>query len=518
MFPPPPVQPPAPSPMPCAQWELDMDLRHHIQHCACTCNHMGYGNYMDYQFIRSAETTCMSEHGPPVRLLNGAVRCNGQARTLLATAGSISSSDSSDDVKAILEVRLRPWVVTCLVCLLVAGLCLGLGWPLSLSGSPPPPPPKDTLEQRLDIVRRILSEVPLIDGHNDLPWNIRSFVHNQLALFNFSVDLTEVDPWSRSNWSHTDLPRLRAGLVGAQFWSAYVPCGSQYMDAVHITMEQIDVIRRLVELYSRDLQFVSSASGILEAHRAGKIASLVGVEGGHSLASSLAVLRMYYSLGARYLTLTHTCHTPWAGCCVGQDEENDGLSHFGSLVVRELNRLGMLVDLSHTSVRTMEDALNVTQAPVIFSHSSAFHLCNSTRNVPDHVLKLVALNGGIVMVNFYSMFITCNQSATLQDVIAHINYIRKVAGEDHVGIGAGYDGINLPPRGLEDVSRYPYLFATLLEDPNWDEARLKKLAGLNFLRVFAKAEEVRDSWSTDPQAVAEELYPQRSGADCVEDS
>ncbi|XP_046660577.1 dipeptidase 1-like [Homalodisca vitripennis] len=512
MFPPPPVVPPAPSPLHCSQWELDMDLRHHIQHCACTCNHMGYGNYMDYQ------TTCLSEHGPPVRLINGAIRCNGQARTLLATAGSISSSNSSEEVKAVLEVRLRPWVITCLACLLLTALALGVGWPLALTSSPPPASPTGTLEQRLDIVRRILSEIPLIDGHNDLPWNIRSFVHNQLVLFNFSTDLTEVEPWSRSNWSHTDLPRLRAGLVGAQFWSAYVPCGSQYGDAVQITMEQIDVIRRLTDLYSRDLQFVSSVAGIKEAHRSGKIGSLVGVEGGHSLASSLAVLRMYYSLGARYLTLTHTCHTPWAGCCVGQDEQNDGLSHFGSLVVRELNRLGMLVDLSHTSVRTMEDTLNVTQAPVIFSHSSAFHLCNSTRNVPDHVLKLVALNGGIVMVNFYSLFITCNQSSTLQDVIAHINYIRRVAGEDHVGIGAGYDGINLTPRGLEDVSKFPYLFAALLEDPEWNETRIKKLAGLNFLRVFSRAEQVRDSWSPEGPAVAEELLLQRPPTECAPES
>ncbi|XP_075225894.1 dipeptidase 1-like [Lycorma delicatula] len=366
----------------------------------------------------------------------------------------------------------------------------------------------------------------LLIMHNDLPWNIRKFVHNQLGQFNFSWDLRQIEPWSKSNWSHTDLPRLRAGLVGAQFWSAYSPCGSQFLDAVQVTMEQIDVIRRLTDVYSTDLQLVSSVAGLKEAHRKGRIASLIGVEGGHSLGSSLGVLRMYYDLGARYLTLTHTCHTPWAGCCVGpedqnsvSEDDNQGLSHFGSLVVRELNRLGMLVDLSHTSVRTMEDALNVSIAPIIFSHSSAFALCNSTRNVPDHVLKLVALNGGIVMVNFYSYFITCNQSSSLEDVIAHINHIRSVAGEDHVGIGAGYDGINSTPRGLEDVSQYPNLFATLMEDPSWGEEQLKKLAGLNFIRVFSTAEQVRDKWKYEGVSAVEELFaassPVRPPSDCV---
>ncbi|KAG8252407.1 hypothetical protein J6590_057832 [Homalodisca vitripennis] len=574
----------------------------HLIACALTIQKgragpISVGTVLNRDIDHNWSTTCLSEHGPPVRLINGAIRCNGQARTLLATAGSISSSNSSEEVKvvvalkvdwpvmlsysrvrAVLEVRLRPWVITCLACLLLTALALGVGWPLALTSSPPPATPTGTLEQRLDIVRRILSEIPLIDGHNDLPWNIRSFVHNQLVLFNFSTDLTEVEPWSRSNWSHTDLPRLRAGLVGAQFWSAYVPCGSQYGDAVQITMEQIDVIRRLTDLYSRDLQFVSSVAGIKEAHRSGKIGSLVGVEGGHSLASSLAVLRMYYSLGARYLTLTHTCHTPWAGCCVGQDEQNDGLSHFGSLVVRELNRLGMLVDLSHTSVRTMEDTLNVTQAPVIFSHSSAFHLCNSTRNVPDHVLKLVLTkfswhqertsvleNKAIIGVLYTSLKRGDRDGElllavhNLQPIVhpagcncydasdnfsisrhffkrldiwtlglrgycsegtaqTHINYIRRVAGEDHVGIGAGYDGINLTPRGLEDVSKFPYLFAALLEDPEWNETRIKKLAGLNFLRVFSRAEQVRDSWSPEGPAVAEELLLQRPPTECAPES
>ncbi|KDR07676.1 Dipeptidase 1, partial [Zootermopsis nevadensis] len=353
--------------------------------------------------------------------------------------------------------------------------------------------------------------------HNDLPWNVRKFVHNQILSFNFTADLEKVDPWARSNWSHTDLPRLRRGMVGAQvssayhklcvasqFWSAYVPCDAQYLDAVQLTLEQIDLIKRLADLNPEHLTLVTSVKGVQETHRAGRIASLIGVEGGHSLGNSLAVLRTFYSLGARYMTVTHTCNTAWADCSVTQlqsesspstaspvdHNKGGGLTEFGKLVVREMNRLGMMVDLSHASVRTMKDALAVSKAPVMFSHSSAFALCNSSRNVPDDVLKLVALNGGIVMVNFYTYFITCNSTATITDVIAHINHIRDVAGINHVGIGAGYDGINFTPQGLEDVSKYPQLMATLLEDPSWREEDLKKLAGLNLLRVFRAVEEV----------------------------
>ncbi|XP_073968658.1 dipeptidase 1-like isoform X2 [Rhodnius prolixus] len=483
--------PPMPPPPP-PQWHLDMDLRHHIQHCACTCNHMGYGNYMDYQvWAQNAAgyyycTQCLTEM--PGRMLNGSARFNCQSRALIpGTRGSVTSSSSEEE-----RLELRPWVVACLLVTVICGIGLGLALILSSSGGGDDEDSADSTEHRMDQVRRILQEVPLIDGHNDLPWNIRKFVHNQLGKFNFSDDLRMVEPWSKSNWSHTDLPRLRAGLVGAQFWSAYVPCGSQHLDAVQVTMEQIDVIKRLTQIYNTDLQFVTTVEGIREAHKSGRIASLIGVEGGHSFGSSLGVLRMFYGLGARYLTLTHTCHTPWAGCCLGDDStdpENQGLSHFGRLVVRELNRLGMLVDLSHTSFKTMEHALNVSTAPIIFSHSSAFALCNSTRNVPDYILKLVALNGGIVMVNFYTYFISCNQTATMEDVIAHINHIRKVAGDDHVGIGAGYDGINTTPSGLEDVSHYPELLATLLASGEWTELQLKKLAGLNLLRVMSTAEQ-----------------------------
>lgn len=332
--------------------------------------------------------------------------------------------------------------------------------------------------------------------HNDLPWNYKTFARNKVKNVNFNDDLRTVEPWSKSIWSHTDLPRLRKGMVGAQFWSAYVPCrASSYHAIIKQTIEQIDSIRVFINYYPNHLQFADSAEGIRKAHSSGQIASLIGLEGGHTIDHSLEVLRSYYNSGVRYLTLTHSCSTLWASCCYGSGAVHNadkGISLFGHVVIKELNRLGMIIDLSHTSVRTMEDTLNITLAPVIFSHSCVFALCNNTRNVPDHILKLLALNGGLVMVSFYSYYLTCNESSTMDDVIAHINYVRDIAGEDYVGIGAGYDGINYTAAGLEDVSRYPRLFATLMKDPSWGETQIKKLAGLNFLRVFERVEQVRD--------------------------
>ncbi|XP_049831891.1 dipeptidase 1-like [Schistocerca gregaria] len=333
--------------------------------------------------------------------------------------------------------------------------------------------------------------------HNDLPWNIRKFARNRLANLTFGLDLRAVRPWAASAWSHTDLPRLRAGHVAAQFWAAYVPCEAQHRDAVRLALEQVDVVRRLAARYAPPLAFCTSAADIESSHQAGRICSLVGVEGGHSLGGSLSVLRTLYAVGVRYLTLTSTCNTPWADCSLvdnpGQRSENKGLTKFGKVVVREMNRLGMMVDLSHVSVRTMEDALAASRAPVIFSHSSARALCNSSRNVPDSVLRKVALNRGLVMVNFYSQFLTCSQDATVADAAAHIEHVRGVAGVDSVGLGAGYDGINSTPRGLEDVSGYPALFAHLLATGRWSEADLRKLAGLNMLRVMRAAEQMRDA-------------------------
>ncbi|KAK9310343.1 hypothetical protein QLX08_000339 [Tetragonisca angustula] len=339
-------------------------------------------------------------------------------------------------------------------------------------------------KERLETVRQVLSEVPLIDGHNDLPWNIRNFVHNQLAEFDFE-DLRQVTPWSKSAWSQTDLVRLHQGMVGGQFWAAYVPCESQHLNAVQLTLEQVDLIKRLIEKYSQHMQFAASSTEILHAHAKGRIASLIGVEGGHSLGSSLAVLRTLYQLGVRYLTLTHTCNTPWAKSSSVEDEDEDGggLTAFGKAVVQEMNRLGMLIDLSHTARATMRDALRASKAPVIFSHSSAFAICNSSRNVPDDILK---------------------QLATVSDVAEHIYYIRNLIGVDHIGVGGDFDGINKTPRGLEDVSKYPELFAELLRSGKWDVYDLKKVAGLNLLRVLQKVEKVRDDMRTAGMTPSEE--------------
>ncbi|KAL6435441.1 hypothetical protein ACFW04_005432 [Cataglyphis niger] len=342
--------------------------------------------------------------------------------------------------------------------------------------------------ERLETVRQVLSEVPLIDGHNDLPWNIRNFLHNQLADFDFDKDLRQVAPWSKSAWSQTDLVRLRQGMVGGQFWAAYVPCESQHLNAVQLTLEQVDLIKRLIEKYSQHMQFAASSREILEAHGRGRIASLIGVEGGHSLGSSLAVLRTLYQLGVRYLTLTHTCNTPWAKSSSVEDDDEDGggLTTFGKAVVQEMNRLGMLIDLSHTARATMRDALRVSKAPLIFSHSSAFAICNSSRNVPDDILKQLADNGGLVMVTFYNYFVKCGPQASVSDVAEHIYYIRNLIGVDHIGVGGDFDGINKTPRGLEDVSRYPELFAELLRSGKWNVLDLKKVAGLNLLRVLTQ--------------------------------
>ena len=371
------------------------------------------------------------------------------------------------------------------------------------------PWPKNSEERKI-FVRKLLSEVPLVDGHNDLPWNIRKFIHNKLNTVNFTHDLRSVSPWSRSPWSHTDLKRLREGMVGAQLWVAYAPCGSQHKDAVQVTLEQIDLIKRFVAQYPEHMRFANDSAGLSEAHAEGKVASLISVESGHSIGTSLAVLRMFHRLGAVSLTLTHTCNTPWADCSQvdkpGVPPEHGGLTEFGKTVVREMNRLGMIVDLSHSSHQTSLDAIHTSEAPVIFSHSSAHGICNSTRNVHDDVLRVVGQRGGLVMVNFFSHFLTCSNSSSIYHVVEHLNHIRAIAGVDCVGIGASYDGINSAPHMLEDVSKYPELFSALLASGTWTLEDLKKLAGLNFIRVFKEVEEV----SARLQAVlpiAEEVIP-----------
>lgn len=439
--------------------------------------------------------------------------------------------DDDEDEDERTKVRGGGWCVRVTVVVVMGALGALLLLPLLLSPpvSAPPPPREDegapppTEREALAAVDRLLIDTPLVDAHNDLPWNVRMFVRNRLLGLNLS-SLAQLEPWSRSAFSHTDLARLRQGRVGAQFWSAYVPCAAQHRDAVQLTLEQIDVIKRLVRLHPSHLALATSHTDILLAHRRGLIASLIGVEGGHSLGSSLAVLRQLYELGARYLTLTHKCDTPWARCSATAEPEHgehgehsrEQLSAFGLAVVREMNRLGMVVDLSHASEGTARQAIAASRAPVMFSHSGARALCDNPRNVPDEVLRLLPANGGVLMVTFYARLLTCNATARLVDVVRHIEHVRDVAGVRHVGLGAGYDGINGTPTGLEDVSGYPRLLASLLRRPGWTEGDVRLLAGLNVLRVLARAETVRDELREGGELPAEErLAPQATHAPCA---
>ncbi|XP_066961162.1 dipeptidase 1-like [Macrobrachium rosenbergii] len=379
--------------------------------------------------------------------------------------------------------------------------------PCSASPLPVRVSPNAPFQERLEAAHNLLQESPLIDGHNDLPWNLRMFLHNKLHSFNLSADLTEEKPWRKSPFSHTDLPRLRKGHVAAQFWSVYVPCETQYLNTVQLLMEQVDVIKRMIAASPQETTLVTSPEGIETEFKRGRVSSLLGVEGGHSLASSMGVVRALYDLGVRYITLTHKCHTPWAECSEsGSSEANaKGLTPFGKEIIQELNRLGIMIDLSHSSSQTVSDVLSASKAPVIFSHSASRALCDIERNVPDDILSEMTANGGLVMVSFYNDFLTCSPTATIQDVVDHINHIRLKAGIDHVGLGAGYDGINRTPAGLEDVSKYPELFAELLKDPSWTIKDLKKLAGLNLLRVFSRVQEIRNM--LEDETPSEEIIP-----------
>ncbi|CAK9827946.1 Dipeptidase 1 [Anthophora retusa] len=403
---------------------------------------------------------------------------------------------------------VRKWIVMAGFFFLGCALVVGVGLPLALELRS-----SHLLEARLQVVRRMLSEIPLIDGHNDFAWNLRKHQGStKLQDFPFDEDLSRNASWG-SQWQ-TDLVRLRQGIVGGQFWSVYVPCEAQFLDAVQLTLEQIDVVRRLAARYPKRIRLVTSSKELEKAHKDGVIGSLVGIEGGHSIGTSMAVLRSFHRLGARYMTLTHKCNTPWADSCSVEDPNSDaafdfhsdGLSVFGKAVVREVNRLGMLVDLSHVSIRTMRDALAVSKGPVIFSHSAARALCNSSSNVPDDVLRNLSVNGGLVMVSFDSAHLSCSDKASMRDVIAHINHIRRIAGVNHVGLGAGYDGISSPPVGLPDVSAYPLLLAELTRDRRWSASDIKKLVGGNLLRVMREAENQAATMSH--QFPAEELIPQ----------
>ena len=327
--------------------------------------------------------------------------------------------------------------------------------------------------------RRILQSTPLIDGHNDLAWAIRRDSVSPL-------DVGAYDLRKRTR-GHTDLERLAKGMVGGQFWSVYVPGEVRDSGFARLQLEQIDIARRFIEMYPERLQLALDARDMRNAFRRKRIGSVIGMEGGHVIENSLGTLRAYHALGARYLTLTHNVTLDWADAA-SDSARHGGLTEFGREVVREMNRLGMLVDQSHTSPGTMSDALDVTEAPVIFSHSNARALADVPRNVPDSILRRLPRNGGIVMVTFVPGFVTTTGGpATLSQVADHIDHIKRVAGSDHVGIGGDFDGISVVVQGLEDVSTYPALFAELARR-GWSDGDLRKLAGENILRVMERAE------------------------------
>ncbi|XP_069596270.1 dipeptidase 2-like [Ranitomeya imitator] len=336
----------------------------------------------------------------------------------------------------------------------------------------------DDLSQR---AQNLMESNPLIDGHNDFALQIRRLHNNRLSKINLRNITT----------TRTNLDKLKTGHVGAQFWSAYVLCSAQDKDAVRLALEQIDVIKRMCNEYE-ELEFVTSSQGIESTK---KIACLIGLEGGHIIDSSLPALRMFYELGARYMTLTHTCNTPWAETSSRGAhtfyQGTSSLTNFGKEVVKEMNRIGMIIDLSHTSFSTSREVLAISEAPVIFSHSAVFARCTIDRNVPDDILLSIKKNGGLVMVNFHTEFIACSKTANISTLADHFDYIKNLTGPESVGIGGDYDGVNGFPDGLEDVSKYPLLITELLRR-GWQDYEIKGVLRENFLRVFRHVERVRD--------------------------
>jgi membrane dipeptidase len=327
---------------------------------------------------------------------------------------------------------------------------------------------------------RVLATTPLIDGHNDLPWAIRN---SEVAPHDVAADghnLRETTSF------HTDIDRLRAGRVGGQFWSVYIPFEASEEGAAKVQLEQIDIGLQIIERYPEAFELALTASDLESAFGRGRIASMLGMEGGHAIENSLGSLRAYYAMGVRYMTLTHNGTLDWADACC-DEARHGGLSEFGKEVVREMNRMGMLVDISHTSPETMNDVLDVAEAPVIWSHSSARGLHEHPRNVPDQVLRRLPENGGVVMVTFVPQFLTSNDEATIGDVADHIEHVVNLAGIDHVGLGSDYDGIESTPVGLEDVSKFPALLAELSRR-GWSEEDMAKVAGENVLRAWREAE------------------------------
>lgn len=376
--------------------------------------------------------------------------------------------------------------------------------------------------------RALHLSVPMFDGHNDYPWEVRERAGKDPA----KLDIRNI----RTD-TMTDIPRMRQGGVGAQFWSVYVPASLAGQRAVTATLEQIDIVHRMIARYPDDFALALTADDVQRIFGEGRIASLIGMEGGHAIDSSLGALRMFARLGARYMTLTHSKNVPWADSAT-DTPEHGGLTAFGEEVVREMNRLGMLVDMSHVSEETMDDVLRVTRAPVIFSHSSARALCDHPRNVPDAVLRQLPKNGGVVMVSFVPGFTTPEAAAwdtaheaesarferlspkdeaavkaglsswmadhprpkvTVAQVADHVDHVRKLAGIDHVGYGSDFDGITSTPTGLEDVSTFPALTAELLRR-GYTELEVKKVLGLNLLRVMRAAEATAARMAAAPPA------------------
>ena len=366
--------------------------------------------------------------------------------------------------------------------------------------------------------RRIHNSTFVFDGHNDLPYTLRK---------DDSSSFTKMDISKSQPSIHTDIPRLRKGNVGAQYWSVYVPASTAYRgEALSQTLEQIDIVHAMVEKYPETFTFTRNYQQIVAARRQGKIASLIGVEGGHSIEDSMANLHRLFELGARYMTLTHSDTLSWADSAT-DETKHDGLNAFGEAVVREMNKIGMIIDLSHVSEATMHDALDISTAPIMFSHSSARSVANHVRNVPDVVLKRISENGGIVMVNFFSGFVdpeaaeimsnmfdvsrelrkkyeddddysaamarwrTANPypSGTIYDVVDHIDHLVKVAGVEHVGIGSDFDGVSKLPLGLEDVSTYPRITQLLLER-GYSRRNIGKIMSGNMMRVIRQVERV----------------------------
>lgn len=415
-------------------------------------------------------------------------------------------------------------------------LAIALSLPLLMPGSALARPAADetTYSARID---RILKRTPLIDGHND--W--AEALAEKAGDARWTIDLNRMNPKDYD----TDIERLRQGRVGGQFWSVYVPASMPGLEQVKATIEQIDLVKRIALRYPQHFTITRTAAEVRGAHKAGRIGSLIGAEGGGGIDESLSILRTYHELGVGYLTLTHFKSTSWADSATDNPQHGrkdtvpnrGGLTDFGRTVVKEMNRLGMLVDLSHVSEGVMHDAIATSRAPVIFSHSSARALCDHTRNVPDDVLRLLAKNGGIVMVNFAPQYIlearrlwgaarsaeeargkilytgepdrakaamdlwfqaNPEPRATVSTVADHIEHIARVAGHDHVGLGGDYDGLAVLPEGMDGVEAYPKLFAELIRR-GWTDANLSKLAGENILRVMEGAEKIaRDSRGTLP--------------------